>query len=34
MSAELQVEELSVAYGKVEALHRASLRVAEGSIGP
>ena len=32
MSAALEVEELSVAYGKVEALQRASLRVAEGSI--
>ena len=32
MSAELRIEGLSVAYGKVEALHRASLRVAEGSI--
>ena len=32
MSAALQVDGLSVAYGKVEALHRASLRVAEGSI--
>ena len=32
MSAALEVEGLSVAYGKVEALHRASLRVAEGAI--
>jgi len=32
MSAALEVSRLSVAYGKVEALHRASLRVAEGSI--
>ena len=32
MSAALEVEALSVSYGKVEALHRASLRVAEGSI--
>jgi branched-chain amino acid transport system ATP-binding protein len=32
VSASLEVETLSVAYGKVEALHRASLRVAEGSI--
>ena len=32
MSAALEVEGLSVAYGKVEALQRASLRVAEGSI--
>ncbi|MSQ55185.1 MAG: ABC transporter ATP-binding protein [Betaproteobacteria bacterium] len=32
MSAELEVRELSVAYGKVEALHGASLNVAEGSI--
>jgi branched-chain amino acid transport system ATP-binding protein len=32
VSAALEVEELSVAYGKVEALQRASLRVAEGSI--
>ena len=32
MSAELRIEGLSVAYGKVEALHRASLRVAEGAI--
>jgi branched-chain amino acid transport system ATP-binding protein len=32
VSAALQVENLSVAYGKVEALHRASLRVAEGAI--
>jgi branched-chain amino acid transport system ATP-binding protein len=32
LSASLEVEGLSVAYGKVEALHRASLRVAEGSI--
>ena len=32
MSASLEVEGLSVAYGKVEALQRASLRVAEGSI--
>jgi branched-chain amino acid transport system ATP-binding protein len=32
VSAALEVEGLSVAYGKVEALHRASLRVPEGSI--
>jgi branched-chain amino acid transport system ATP-binding protein len=32
VSAALEVEGLSVAYGKVEALHRASLRVAAGSI--
>jgi branched-chain amino acid transport system ATP-binding protein len=32
VSAALEVEGLSVAYGKVEALQRASLRVAEGSI--
>ncbi|HEX5611106.1 MAG TPA: ATP-binding cassette domain-containing protein, partial [Burkholderiales bacterium] len=32
MSAALEVEGLSVAYGKVEALHGASVRVAEGSI--
>ena len=32
MSASLEVEGLSVAYGKVEALHRVSLRVAEGAI--
>ena len=32
MSAELEVEALCVAYGKVEALHGAGLRVAEGSI--
>ena len=32
MSAALEVDGLSVAYGKVEALHRASLRVAEGTI--
>ncbi|MCC6608665.1 MAG: ABC transporter ATP-binding protein [Burkholderiales bacterium] len=32
MSASLEVRELSVAYGKVEALHRASLRVSDGSI--
>jgi len=32
MSAGLEVEALSVAYGKVEALHGANLRVAEGSI--
>ena len=32
MSAGLEVGDLSVAYGKVEALQRASLRVAEGSI--
>jgi branched-chain amino acid transport system ATP-binding protein len=32
VSASLEVEGLSVAYGKVEALHRASLRVADGSI--
>jgi branched-chain amino acid transport system ATP-binding protein len=32
VSAALEVEGLSVFYGKVEALHGASLRVAEGSI--
>jgi branched-chain amino acid transport system ATP-binding protein len=32
MSALLEVEGLSVAYGKVEALHAASLRVAQGAI--
>jgi len=32
VSAELEVAGLSVAYGKVEALQRVSLRVAEGSI--
>ena len=32
MSAALEVDQLSVAYGKVEALHAASLRVAEGAI--
>jgi branched-chain amino acid transport system ATP-binding protein len=32
MSAALEVSGLSVAYGKVEALHRASLRVNEGAI--
>jgi len=32
VSAALDVEGLSVAYGKVEALQRASLRVAEGTI--
>jgi branched-chain amino acid transport system ATP-binding protein len=32
LSASLEVDALSVAYGKVEALHGASLRVAEGSI--
>jgi branched-chain amino acid transport system ATP-binding protein len=32
VSVSLAVEALSVAYGKVEALHRASLRVGEGSI--
>jgi len=32
LSASLQVDGLTVAYGKVEALHGASLRVAEGSI--
>jgi branched-chain amino acid transport system ATP-binding protein len=32
MSAALEVREFSVAYGKVEALHRANLRVAEGAI--
>jgi branched-chain amino acid transport system ATP-binding protein len=32
MSAELQVEGLSVAYGKVDALQNARLHVAEGSI--
>ena len=32
MSASLAVEHLSVSYGKIEALHRASLGVAEGAI--
>jgi len=32
VSAALEVRELSVHYGKVEALHRASLRVPAGSI--
>ncbi len=32
MSAALEIDGLSVAYGKVEALHGASLRVAEGAI--
>jgi len=32
VSASLEIDGLSVAYGKVEALHRANLRVAEGSI--
>ena len=32
MSAALEIDRLSVAYGKVEALHGASLRVAEGAI--
>ncbi len=32
MSAALEIENLSVAYGKVEALRRASVRVREGSI--
>jgi branched-chain amino acid transport system ATP-binding protein len=32
MSAALEVEGLSVSYGKVEALHHTNLRVAEGSI--
>ena len=32
MTTALEVEGLSVAYGKVEAVHRVSLRVAEGSI--
>jgi branched-chain amino acid transport system ATP-binding protein len=32
MSASLAVEGLSVSYGKVEALHRANLKVAEGAI--
>ena len=32
MSAALEVQALSVAYGKVEALHRASLRVGAGAI--
>ena len=32
MSAALELEGFSVAYGKVEALHHASLRVAEGAI--
>jgi branched-chain amino acid transport system ATP-binding protein len=32
VSALLEVEGLSVAYGKVEALHSASVRVAEGAI--
>ncbi len=32
MSAALEIDGLSVAYGKVEALHRATLRVNEGAI--
>jgi branched-chain amino acid transport system ATP-binding protein len=32
MSAALEIEGLSVAYGKVEAVRRASLRVAQGAI--
>ena len=32
MTAALEIDALCVAYGKVEAVHRASLRVAEGSI--
>src|SRR5512139_525078 len=32
MSAALEVREFSVAYGKVEALHRANLRVPGGAI--
>ncbi|MCC6211849.1 MAG: ABC transporter ATP-binding protein [Burkholderiales bacterium] len=32
MSAALEVRDLSVAYGKIEALQRASMRVAEGAI--
>ena len=32
MSLALEVADFSVTYGKVEALHRASLRVAEGAI--
>jgi len=32
VSAALEIDRLSVAYGKVEALHGASLRVAEGAI--
>ena len=32
MTAALEVEGICVAYGKVEALHRVSLRVAEGAI--
>ena len=32
MTAALEIEGLSVAYGKVEALHQVNLRVAEGSI--
>ena len=32
MTSALEVESLSVAYGKVEALHRASLRVGAGAI--
>ncbi len=32
MSASLEVDGLSVSYGKVEALHRARLSVAEGAI--
>ena len=32
MTAALELEGLAVAYGKVEALHRVSLRVAEGAI--
>ena len=31
MTSALEIREFSVAYGKVEALHRASLRVAEGA---
>ncbi len=32
MTTLLEVRDLSVAYGKVEAVHRVSLQVAEGSI--
>jgi branched-chain amino acid transport system ATP-binding protein len=32
VTAALEIEALSVAYGKIEALHRASLRVAPGAI--
>jgi branched-chain amino acid transport system ATP-binding protein len=32
VSAALEIDGLSVAYGKIEALHRANLRVAQGAI--